>query len=65
MPASISIANSVKAESIFPASAVLRKNNYQGWITLDFDEPRPGEGSVEENLTRYKKYLREKLKVNF
>ena len=47
------------------AYAVLRKNNYQGWITLDFDEPRPGEGTVEENLAGYKKYLREKLKVNF
>jgi len=45
--------------------SVLRNNNYQGWITVDFDEPRPGEGTVEENLAGYKKYLREKLKVNF
>ncbi|MDA2938101.1 sugar phosphate isomerase/epimerase, partial [Acidobacteria bacterium AH-259-A15] len=35
----------------FPAILkILRERNYQGWITLDLDPPRPGEGTIEENL---------------
>jgi inosose dehydratase len=48
----------------FPAFfAVLRERKYDGWVTLDFDAPRPGEGTVEENMDAHKKYLLETLKV--
>ncbi len=30
---------------------------------MDFDAPRPGEGTVEEDMNRHKKYLLEKLHV--
>ena len=47
----------------FPAFfAVLRARNYDGWVTLDFDTPRPGEGTVEQDMNRHKKYLTETLK---
>src|SRR6185436_16208361 len=39
----------------------LRKRNYDGWVTLDFDAPRPGEGTVAEDMNRHKKYLIETL----
>ncbi|MCC6362510.1 MAG: TIM barrel protein [Bryobacterales bacterium] len=42
---------------------LLRKRGYQGWITLDLDPPRPGEGAIEENLEINRKYLRERLAV--
>ena len=30
----------------FPAFfQVLRERGYDGWVTLDFDAPRPGEGA--------------------
>ena len=48
----------------FPAIfKILRGRNYQGWITLDLDPPRAGEGTIEENLQINKTYLREVLKV--
>lgn len=48
----------------FPAIfKMLRERKYQGWITLDLDPPRPGEGAIEENLEINKKYLREVLNV--
>lgn len=48
----------------FPAIfKILRERKYQGWITLDLDPPRPGEGTIEENLEINRKYLRESLKV--
>jgi inosose dehydratase len=39
----------------------LRSRNYDGWVTLDFDAPRPGEGTVEDDMNRHKKYLVEVL----
>jgi inosose dehydratase len=46
----------------FPAFfRVLRANNYDGWITLDFDAPRPGEGTVKQDMDAHKKYLLETL----
>ncbi len=36
---------------------VLREKNYDGWVTLDFDAPRPGEGTVESNMALFRKYL--------
>jgi hypothetical protein len=30
-------------------------------VTLDFDAPRPGEGTVVEDMNRHKKYLVETL----
>jgi len=41
--------------------AVLRERQYDGWVTLDFDAPRPGEGTVEEDMNRHRKYLLETL----
>ena len=35
----------------FPAFfSVLRERNYDGWVTMDFDAPRPGEGTVEQDM---------------
>ena len=46
----------------FPAFfRVLRERQYDGWVTLDFDAPRPGEGTVKEDMDRHKKYLVETL----
>ena len=42
----------------FPAFfKVLRERRYDGWVTLDFDAPRPGEGTVEHDMNSHKKYL--------
>ncbi len=49
----------------FPAFfRVLRERHYDGWVTLDFDAPRPGEGTVEQDMNRHKKYLQETLHAN-
>jgi inosose dehydratase len=46
----------------FPAFfRVLRERHYDGWVTLDFDAPRPGEGTVEQDMSSHKKYLLETL----
>lgn len=48
----------------FPAFfAVLRQKGYDGWVTLDFDAPRPGEGTVQQDMDSHKKYLVETLHV--
>jgi sugar phosphate isomerase/epimerase len=48
----------------FPAVwKLLNSRGYQGWITLDLDPPRPGDGSIEHNLEINKGYLLEKLRV--
>jgi inosose dehydratase len=50
----------------FPAFfKVLHARNYNGWVTLDADEPRAGEGSVEEYLAADTRYLRQKLHLEF
>ncbi len=47
----------------FPAFfAELRRRGYDGWVTMDFDAPRPGEGTVEQDMNSHKKYLTETLK---
>ncbi len=49
----------------FPAILkILRQRGYDGWITLDLDPPRPGAGTIEENLDINKRYLREKLSID-
>ena len=46
----------------FPAVfQILRERQYDGWVTLDFDAPRPGEGTVEQDMNSHKKYLLETL----
>jgi inosose dehydratase len=46
----------------FPAFfRVLRDRQYDGWVTLDFDAPRKGEGTVEQDMNSHKKYLVETL----
>jgi inosose dehydratase len=48
----------------FPAfMAVLREKGYDGWITMDFSAPRPGEGTVRQDMDSHKKYLVETLQV--
>lgn len=48
----------------FPAFfQVLRERQYDGWVTLDFDAPRAGEGTVEQDMDAHKKYLVETLRV--
>ena len=42
---------------------ILRERNYDGWVTLDFDAPRAGEGTVEQDMESHKRYLVETLKV--
>jgi inosose dehydratase len=49
----------------FPAFfRILRERNFDGWVTLDFDAPRPGEGTVEQDMNRHKKYLLDTLHAN-
>jgi inosose dehydratase len=43
---------------------ILREREYDGWVTLDFDAPRPGEGTVEQDMSSHKKYLLETLHAN-
>jgi len=46
----------------FPAFfRVLRAKSYDGWVTLDFDAPRKGEGTVKEDMDAHRKYLLETL----
>jgi inosose dehydratase len=42
---------------------LLRERDYEGWITLDLDPPRPGEEPIDEKLEINKRYLRERLKI--
>jgi len=39
----------------------LRKHGYDKWVSLDFDPPRPGEGTITENMDFRKKYIVETL----
>lgn len=49
----------------FPAIfRTIRERHFRGWITLDLDPPRPGDGTIAENLDINKRYLRDVLKVN-
>jgi len=43
---------------------VLRKRGYDQWAGLDFDPPRPGEGTITENMDFRRKYLLETLHAN-
>ena len=48
----------------FPAiMKVLRSRGYKGWITLDLDPPRPGTGTIEDNVMVNRRYLENTLKV--
>jgi inosose dehydratase len=40
---------------------ILRKKGYDQWVSLDFDAPRPGEGTMTENMDFRKKYIVETL----
>ena len=42
---------------------ILRKKKFSGWVTLDFREPRPGEGSVAHNVTHNIQYLKDILHI--
>jgi inosose dehydratase len=51
----------------FPAiQAMLLKRGYKGWISLDFDAPRPGDGTgtLEDNLKANRDYLVNVLHVS-
>jgi inosose dehydratase len=50
----------------FPAiHKMLLARKYKGWISLDFDAPRPGDGTgtIEDNLLANRKYLTDVLHV--
>lgn len=48
----------------FPAMMkLLREREFRGWITIDLDPPRPGEGTIQENVLANKRYLIEVLRV--
>jgi sugar phosphate isomerase/epimerase len=50
----------------FPAiHAMLLARKYRGWISLDFDAPRPGDGTgtLEDNILANKNYLVKTLRV--
>ncbi|MBV9038195.1 MAG: sugar phosphate isomerase/epimerase [Acidobacteriaceae bacterium] len=48
----------------FPAFfGALRERSYRGWVTLDVDEPRAGEASIQEYLAADTRYLRDTLHV--
>jgi inosose dehydratase len=42
---------------------LLQQKNYDYWVNLDFDPPGPGQGTVEDNLANYTKYLQKTIKV--
>jgi sugar phosphate isomerase/epimerase len=39
----------------------LRSHGYDGWVSLDFDPLRPGEGTIQDNMAFRRKYLIENL----
>ena len=41
--------------------AALRSHGYNGWVSLDFDPLRPGEGSISESMAFRRKYLIDNL----
>ena len=45
---------------------MLLARRYRGWISLDYDAPRPGDGTgtIEDNIIANKKYLVDVLHVN-
>ncbi|MFN3326604.1 MAG: hypothetical protein ACK5AZ_24170 [Bryobacteraceae bacterium] len=47
----------------FVIVALLRRRDYDGWITLDLDPTRPDEGTIEENLDLNRRNLTEELKL--
>jgi inosose dehydratase len=48
----------------FPAFfKLLKEKNYDYWVDLDYDPPRPGQGTIEENLEHYTTYLQKTIKV--
>jgi inosose dehydratase len=42
---------------------IVLSHGYRGWISLDYDAPRPGEGRLEENLLINRRYLTDVLHV--
>ena len=49
----------------FPAiMKLLTDRGFEGWITLDFDPPRPDEGTVDDQMTANKQYLEEILSID-
>jgi inosose dehydratase len=52
----------------FPAVfKVLRDRKYDGWVNLDLDPPRPGDGTgdIDDNLIANMNYLRNSLGLRF
>ena len=48
----------------FPAIvSFLRNRRFDGWITMDFDPPRPGAGTIEDQITANKRYLANELDI--
>ena len=52
----------------FPAIfSILRKRSFKGWVVLDLDAPRPGDGTgdIQQNLAANIEYLRDKVGIRF
>ena len=52
----------------FPAIfRILRDRKFRGWVVLDLDAPRPGDGtgSIQQNLAANIEYLRDKVGNRF
>ncbi len=48
----------------FPAIvSILRNRRFEGWITMDFDPPRPGAGTIEDQILANKRYLADPLEI--
>jgi sugar phosphate isomerase/epimerase len=44
--------------------AALRRQGYNGWVSLDFDPLRPGDGTIPENMEFRRKYVIQKLQAS-
>jgi inosose dehydratase len=48
----------------FPAiHETLTERGFEGWVTMDFDPPRPGEGTIDDQIAANKGYLEETLEI--
>ncbi len=44
--------------------AALRSRGYDGWVSLDYDPVRPGDGTIQENMAFRRKYVIENLRAS-
>jgi hypothetical protein len=44
--------------------AALRQHGYDGWVSLDYDPLRPGDGTIPENMAFRRQYVIERLEAS-